>query len=80
MRELRGDPCFAPEALASVVRLGQLGAQHLDGDEPLERALAREIHRAHPAVAERPHDLVLLAERRSSMRLERASSRAATRR
>ena len=70
MRELRGDPRLAPEPLATSVRLGQLGAQHLDRDEALERALAREIDGAHAALAERPHDLVLLAERQ----LERAWS------
>ena len=52
------------------------GRRHLDRDESLERAIAREVHRAHAAVAERPQDLVLLIERALErgvhLRLERA--------
>src|SRR5450759_4888597 len=59
MRELSRDACLAPESLARFVRVGEVGTQHLDGDESFERALAGEIHRSHPAAPKLAHNLIL---------------------
>jgi hypothetical protein len=71
VRELGDGARLAPEPLAARARLGQVGAQDLDRDGAVERALPREVHRAHAAAPERPHDVVLAPERVLEERPER---------
>ena len=62
MRQLRGDLGLTTETLANLRRVREVGSQHLDGDEAVERPLAREVDIAHPPMPQRPHDLILLTE------------------
>ena len=71
VRELCSDACLATESLAVVLRIGEIGTKHLDGHEAFECPLTRQIHRTHAAMAERTHDLVLLAKGSVQHGLER---------
>ena len=41
---------------------GEVPAQHLDGDDAMEREVASEIHRPHRTATEQTHDLELVRE------------------
>ena len=47
--EIRNGPRFAEQALAFVVAPCAIAAEHLDRDEPVEVALAREVDGAERA-------------------------------
>src|SRR4051812_11758620 len=63
MRQLRDNARLAPESFTPAMQRRDVRTQHLDRDESLERAITREIHRAHTAAAERAQNLILLVER-----------------
>src|SRR6185295_1361943 len=46
---------LAAEALAGLVLLGEVRAQHLEGDLPAEGHLLGEVHLPHPALGEQAH-------------------------
>src|SRR5262249_1443630 len=58
MRELRNGPRLAREPFAELRIVRELGRQDLDGDEASQPRVARAVHLAHPAGAERLFDLV----------------------
>ena len=53
---------FALEARPEAGAHAELGVEHLDGDEALERPLPREVDRGHSSLAEEADDLVFSAE------------------
>ncbi len=57
--ELGGGLGLLLEPAHDLIVLGDVGRQQLDRDLALEREIVREEHRAHPALAEHPLDLVL---------------------
>ena len=77
--QLRGEPCFAVEALPHVRIVAHGGADDLDRDDPLEPTVACSIDLAHAAggdeaenfVRSHPHAGV---ERHSALLLERPLS------
>jgi hypothetical protein len=54
VRELGGDACLTPETLAAIGGGERARRKNLDGDEPLERALAGQVDGPHGAAAEGP--------------------------
>src|SRR3954468_9883967 len=76
MRQLRDDARLAAKSFTPAMQRRDVRTQHFDRDETLERTVAREIHRAHSAAAERAKNFVLLIERALErgvyFRLERA--------
>ena len=38
---------------------GQVGVQHLDGRPPADAGVVRQVHFAHPPLAQQGHDLVI---------------------
>ncbi len=75
VRKIGGDSCFPPESLAALKRCSQLGAQHLDRDEPLERSFAGEIDRSHSSATNLADDLVLMSKRETEQLGDGISSR-----
>ena len=62
MGEARRHARFAKEAFAERWKHGVLRRKHLEGDEPVEAKVAREIHGAHSAVAQLPFDRIPVAK------------------
>ena len=63
MRQPRGRPRLAQEALANVGSSGEMRRQRLDRDHPVEPQVARQVHDAHAAAADLALDLVLPGKR-----------------
>ena len=60
MPELGRRPRLASEALAQVRLAGQIVFDELDRDGPIEFRVAREVHGAHAAGAQKAHDLITI--------------------
>ena len=53
-----GDPHLALESLAELLVLGQLGGEHLQRVDPVQRDVSRAVHDAHAAAADQLIDAV----------------------
>jgi hypothetical protein len=60
MPQLGNAPGLASEPRSSFARSLQVRMEHLERDEPVERAIARSVDRGHSAVPDLVEDLVLL--------------------
>ena len=67
MAEPRRQPSFATKTLAVLFRRRELVAENLDGDQPVQRDVARQEDDTHPAASELAHDLELGAEKISDL-------------
>jgi len=57
-----GRPRLAAKALQGLGLAGQFGVQELDGEAAPDQRVLGLVHRAHPALAERARDAVLVGE------------------
>ena len=66
---------LAAEALEDARRVDESLAEHLEGDDLVELAVARAVDAAHPADAEQAEDLVAVGEQRAARAREDARPR-----